>query len=271
MIEPLIWMFKLPEFKKHFIYLAAIGLIFFVLATCSLYLTFFVDFYTNKISMIVFAALIIVPILCLTGYFWCLAENIINRQDCLVANSIFNGKIHMVKNIKLPNWDFRKFLWRGIASIFATIILYIPCSFVCLKVFNNLNNLNVSQVMLFCVLLFIISFIPALLWNYAKRDSVVAVLNIPKATYIMGTYTWRYIFNTILFVLFSVVYASLIYFIAGLLGLDSSIFQLNIDSGQSIIIPIPLMLLFLISYITSIYWLFVNAFLLGTLAPTSEA
>ena len=271
MIEPLIWMFKLAEFKKHFIYLAVIGLIFFISAICSLYLTFIFDFYTNQISTIVFALLILIPILCLTGYFWCVTENAINRQDCIVASSIFNGKIKTVKNIKLPQWDFRKFVWRGIASVFATVLLYIPCSYICIRIFKNLNELNVSQVLLFCLIVFVISFIPALLWNYAKRDSIVAVLNVPKASYIMGTYTWRYIFNTTLFVLFSIVYTSVLYFIANLLGLDSITSQLHIDSVKSVIIPVPLVLFLLISYTTSIYWLYVNAFLLGTLTPTNEA
>jgi hypothetical protein len=42
--------------------------------------------------------------------------------------------------------------------------------------------------------------IPALLWNYAKQDSIFAVWNFSKAVHIMGTYFGKYLWNTILFI-----------------------------------------------------------------------
>jgi len=263
-------MFKIPEFKKHFIYLLIIGLVFFILAVCSLFFVFLFDSYNNILSTVVFIILTAIPIFCLTGYFWCLTENIINREDLVVASSIFNGKIGTIKNIKLPQFDFIKFVWRGIASIFATIILYFPLVYVCARLFNDLSGLTSNDILFFGVIIFIISFVPALLWNYARRDSVLAVLNIPKAVYIMGTYTGRYIINTALFIIYFAIYTSILSVISIVFGLSVLAMPMHLDSMHSVIVPIPLFIFTVFCYVTSIYWLYVNAFLLGTLTPTNE-
>ena len=287
MFEPLIWMFKIPEFKKHFAYLFLMGLIFLAIAMLIPCVDVFIkqdgNIYYNSIISLVQLIFLLIPILCFTGYFWALADSIINRDDDVIASNIYNGRIKTVKKISLPELKFLNFVWRGIASIFATILLCLPCYLIYSKIIVNLqevsqfwqwgNNIQVFYVLF--LIIFVSVFIPALLWNYARRNSVIAVLNIPKAVYIMGTYTGKYVLNTFLFFLLSVIYAIIINEIITITGVhvDFSISTNRVlryaISGDKIFLVSAL--LNMINYIISIYWIFVNSYLLGTIAPTSEA
>lgn len=104
---------------------------------------------------------------------------------------------------------------------------------------------------------------PALLWNYAYKNSVVAVWNIRKAIYLMGNYPFRYIFNTILFILIAVGSS----FVDGFAG---NFMKVAFTSGDIIGMVLSALLLFLLS-LKNIYLIFVFAYLLGTIAPTSES
>ena len=107
-------------------------------------------------------------------------------------------------------------------------------------------------------------FIPALLWNYAARDSVFAVWNIRKAVHIMGNYTGKYIWNTLLYVLFYVVTSVLLSLIATALGIR------DIANQMSMLNIIKLLVYLTISYLQYLYSLYVYAYLLGTIAPPAE-
>ena len=117
---------------------------------------------------------------------------------------------------------------------------------------------------LFFFVLFLLMFIPALLWNYAARDSVFAVWNIRKAVHIMGNYTGKYIWNTLLYVLFYVVTSVLLSLIATALGIRDIATQINVLN------IIKLLVYLTISYLQYLYSLYVYAYLLGTIAPPAE-
>ena len=122
------------------------------------------------------------------------------------------------------------------------------------------SSLPITTALLLYV--FLCAFIPALLWNYAVRDSVFAVWNIRKAIYIMGNYTGKYIWNTLLFIIFYLVDYALIAAIAFILGLN------NIEPGFWS--GIRLLIFYIFSYIQYLYCIYVYAYLLGTIAPPHE-
>ena len=96
--------------------------------------------------------------------------------------------------------------------------------------------------------LFFFAFMPALLWNYAKQNSVFAVWNVPKAVYIIENYFFRYIWNTILFVLFYLLNFFVLY-------------QIYQQFGN---------IVYLAAGILYLYSLHVYAYLLGTLTPLND-
>jgi len=285
--EPLIWMFKVKDFKKHFIFLLFIGLIFLGIALLVPFIALLIkeenNLYYNLILHLVQIILLFIPALCFTGYFWSLTDSIINRDNDIIASNIYNGRIKTIKKISLPELKFFTFIWRGIASIFATILFCLPCYLIYTKIISNMQKIsdfwqwgsNVPNLFMMILIVFISTFIPALLWNYARRNSVTAVLNIPKAVYIMGNYTKKYIVNTFLFILLSVIYAVILNEVVTLTGAGIT-FSISTNgvlrysvSGDNIILSF--VIFNVVNYIISIYWLFVNAFLLGTIAPPTEA
>ena len=287
LIEPFIWMFSVKNFKHHFVYLLLFAAICWSLAAV---LFMFTDgFFTtsnlalNIIIIVALVALIVAPILCLTGYFWCLTDNIIDRDLEAKLNSVYNGKMANLKNvITLPDWDIPRFVWRGIASIFASIIMYIPFTLLMFLVVFNLSllaavyNLNPMQVII-ATYIFVLLFsllVPGLLWNYARRDSVVAVLNIPKAIYLMESYPGKYFFNSFLIVLFSFARSFAMRAIIIALGFGAAIATTSAPTSFTDLINSAFITvyiaLFIIGYVIDTYWIFVNAYLLGTIAPPSE-
>lgn len=283
MIEPLIWMFKTEKFKNHFLYFIIISIvcwgISFGLITFSQSPELPYYLIVNRILIILGIILMILPFLCLSGYFWCLTENVIDRHQEAKVNSVYNGKAKFKEIITLPQLDFRRFVWRGIAGIVATIIMELPIIlFFCLSSFSLANivafwsiNPLVAEIIVILAIFLIMSIIPALLWNYARRDSIVATLNLPKAIYIIGTYTGKYIANTFLYILYSLAYGFILYFILGSFGLAipqagnfGQISDFNILTNQIYVIY------FIVNYLMGIYFIYVYAYLLGTIAPPSE-
>lgn len=286
MLEPLIWMFKAENFKKHFFYLLIICIVYVLLALGFLVLTAIfgsnVDFVTSLSLKLVNLAILLIPILCLTGYFWSLTDNIINRENDITANNIYNGKLKVLNIIELPEFNFLRFVWRGIASIVATILLCLPVIMFYGSLTINLPDVSdfygwtPLQLSIFTsiITLLIAIFIPALLWNYARRDSIVAVWNLPKAIYIIGNYSGTYFKNTFLFVASSYLNSYLIKIFTNLIGLN---FTTSAASNGGILLSIsgsdiilPLILTILVFYVSGIYWIYVNAYILGTIAPPNE-
>lgn len=260
LFEPFIWIFKYEILKKHFLYLFFFTIICLILAPVVTFAIFkFIDIsgiqYYSAVPAII---LTLLPILLLQGYFWKLTEAMIEREFDIKSASVYNGKVKEVFVIEIPQIHALKLIWRGIASIFATIILSLPFG---LMIYSDaVKTLPlVNQLMYY---IFWGLFVPALLWNYAHKDSVVAVWNLRKAVYLMGNYPFRYIWKVLLLVLnFAVDYYALSYFIKifGLFNLEmSAVYILKLAA---------VILLALLKYLYDIY---ICAYLLGTLAPVDE-
>lgn len=268
MFEPFIWMFKTDNFKQHFIYLFFTYIKFFVIAITFLILGVLLPqyFIASIVCYVLSGLFFIAPILCVQGYFWELTESIISRDWDISTANIYNGKIKQIFTVHLPEIKTFKFIWRGIASIVATILMFIP--FVLLMASGTflaaVSSLPVQTALL--LYLFICTFIPALLWNYAARDSVFAVWNLRKAIYIMGNYTGKYILNTVLFIIFYLAD----YFLLALMAFLSGAHDTSSLLSLSLFAIVKLVLFYLFSYVQYIYCLYVYAYLLGTIAPPAE-
>lgn len=278
MIQPFIWMFKHKDFKQHFGYLAGILIKFFIPAIIlSIFLFLFPNFLqiNFQIALLILTALLFAaPFLCLQGYMWELTENIISRDWDIVANSVYNGRIKQVYKIELPELRTFKLIWRGIASVVANILMAIPIILLILisgilgvigcKFFNTTVFANpaypyalIGAVLIYWFL------VPAFLWNYANRDSVVAVWNLRKAVYIAGNYTGKYILNSTAFCTFNFLVSLLISLIKAILSFGLSIANIPFMFATLLIIGIAI-------YFIYIYSVYVNAYLLGTIAPPHE-
>lgn len=276
MFNSLFWMFKQEDFKKHFIYLFSTCMIFLVLASVILFIgeNFVNDAFIKIVIGIAFIVLSACPFLCFQGYFWNLTENIINRETDITSSDVYNGRIKEVYKIELPEIHTGKFIWRGIASIVATLLLCYPIiilvtlSFLGSGDILSFYQLDASSmtILYLCLFLFVGMFIPALLWNYARRDSIFAVWNLPKAIHIIGSYFGKYLWNTILFLCFAFLNFCITNLLTLILGFSASELSFNAEMFFNLK---GIVLLFL-EYSIAIYFIFVNAYLLGTIAPSSE-
>ena len=272
MFEPFIWMFKVPEFKRHFMKLILTLLAFWAPLSVIYFsfLFFFHDFYVEFgfLLNILYIVLCAMPFLCLTGYFWCLTENIIDRSTDVVSSNIYDGKVKVINIIELPDWCLPKFLWRGIASIFASAILTYFIITVMSLIFTGYagvikfwgwNDIQ-SSIFIFIIILCINLLIPALLWNYAAMDSIVAVLNVPKVISIISSNFTRYIIKIISMVVISLLQAVLMQVIFQ----NCAPLIINMGIEQQIIF------LSFVNYIILAYAVYVYAYVLGTMFPTCE-
>ena len=283
MIESLIWMFKTKKFKNHFLFLLSFEIILFLLGLLLILLAVpFRNTFFASALIILSIVCFIVSFLFLQGYFWELTEAVIKRDTDIDATTHYNGKIKVINIIKLPELKFKRLIWRGIASIVASVILFIPVIYILLGLSITavdtikLLNMNTQQTILMYkyLVLFICMFIPALLYNYASKDSVFAVLNLPHAIYLIGNYTWRYFKNTFLFLIFLFSYAFLMNMITTSFGLNFS--TASAETGHNILsisganILFSGIILLFFTLIFRIYFIYVNAYLLGTIAPKEE-
>ena len=266
MFKPFSWMFTTENFKEQVKYLFFIFIKFYLAAI--ILLLFSEYLLSNSIWTVVLPSiaiiLFIIPFLCAQGYFWNVTANIISREWDITSATVFNGKIKEVFKVELPELNTKKFIWRGIASCVATTMMVLPFGLILAGSAwaTSLSNLPPQTIIVLYV--FILMFIPALLWNYAVRDSIFAVWNIRKAIQIMGNYTGKYIWNTLLYVLFYVVTSVLLSLIATALGIR------DIATQVSMLNIIKLLVYLTISYLQYLYSLYVYAYLLGTIAPPSE-
>lgn len=275
MLEPFIWMFKTKNFKKHFWYLFFVYIKFWLpaIVCCVIgYNLFNTQLLLSSILLVVAFALMILPAYCIQGYFWEMAEAVITRGWDIKAASVYNGKVSSIYSVSLPEIHTLKFIWRGFASSVATVIMFIPLILiVSTTIFTgvfalpmlNINMFENTYVVCYLILLlFYIMFIPALLWNYAYRNSVVSVLNIRKAIYIIGNYPGKYFWNAILYFVFNTLTSYIVNFLVSTMKLY--------QCGFNLITIIHGIIIAFIAYLMYIYSLFVYAYLLGTITPPGE-
>lgn len=251
MFEPFVWMFRYEELKKLWVKMFVLTLGFAFLAVCIYHLLVkYVDIFNIQYAALAAGILFLCPIFYIQGYFWELTEAFVNREFDIESANIYNGRIKEIFRLNLPENRILRLMWRGIASIFATFLLFIPLGLMFYSA--NINKLEFTVQMF--ILVFWTVFIPALLWNYARRDSVVAVWNLRKAVYLMGNYPFRYFGKILLLVIWSVI----TYFILNKLYLwIPQYFIKNILIG-------------FLSIVMYLYNVFVFSYLLGTLAPIQE-
>ncbi len=280
MIKPLIWMFKTENFREHYWKLFKNYVIFVLLAFAIMVLSVgFKDYQLISYSLLCLSCVIfIIPFLMCQGYFWELTDEIISRDYDITASEVYNGKISQIFKITLPRWDLKRFIWRGVASIVATMILFVPM--IAMFVFGailgtipayevysipifSIYSFNITPMILLCLMTYLI--IPALLWNYAKRNSIIAVLNLRAGIYLMGNYAGRYFFNSFCFI----VYYFIDYLIMALLV--KLFFGNGILAAQDNILGLILFGAFsLIWVLKYLYTIFVGAYLLGTISDPGD-
>ena len=266
MLEPFYWMFKTEGFKEQVKYLFFIFFKFYLVAIGLALITANLvhDAIFSTILFIISFLFFVLPLFCIQGYFWCVTENIISREWDITSATVYNGKVKEIFKVKLPELNTGKFIWRGIASCVATLMMILPFTIILTTSAFATTFANIPIQTLLIVYVFLTMFIPALLWNYAARDSVFAVWNIRKAIHIMGNYTGKYIWNTILFALFYILSASILSLIAMQLGVQEGATYTSILSAAKLLICLA------ITYLQYLYSLYVYAYLLGTIAPPAE-
>ena len=277
MFEPFIWMFKLPDFKIHFLKLfvvtvilsvQAIILFFPLMMLFSTANSFFVFAIYTIIAVFVFCA----PILFIQGYYWELTSQIIDRSSDIISTSIYAKKVREINKITLPEWDVRRYIWRGFASIIATLIMLIPWIAVIYLNISQIsrNNMNPAiGVPLICFAFLFYLLVPGLLWNYAKRDSILAPLNIPKAIYLFGNYTGKYILNIIIMFFVYVFDIVLTYILNNIFGFSQMITGITGIKALlfSLSIIIPYLIFMLVKWL---YLIHIHAYLIGTITPVGR-
>ena len=244
MIKPFFWMFEKKEFYKNYFFLLSINIIFIIIGLFIFYLSQNINIFDGLLDLVVYAIsglFIIIPLLISLGFFWELTAGIISRELHIQAAQIFDGKVTEKFVYNFPEeFSVKKLLWRGIASIIATILLILAYFY-----FFTSDMFESSFVGLAAniVMGFFAIFIPALLWNY----------------------TFNYFKNLLLAGLFASIDGLLIYAIWKILC------ELNIDyfalSSSDFII---MLILIIICVIKFTYNIFVYSYLLGTIAPPAE-
>lgn len=261
MFQAFIWMFKVKDFKKHVLYMFLLGLISYIIA---LILTIFpIPGIGGIIAKVPAAILFCLPALFITGYFWNLTEEVINRDWDLMLNNIYDGTVKEYYEITLPELSITKNAWRGFASLVAMTLIWIPFGLIAWIGFTSHSYESLSPDAMFIIPIFFGFFFPALMWNYANTNSIFGVWNIRKAIYLMGNYPLKYILNTIIFVIVALI-NSLIDTLVG------TFLQTAVTNQDILGLVLGGVVVFL-SIIKYLYFIFVYAYLLGTIAPPSEA
>lgn len=270
-MESLVWMFKEKDFTKHYWYLVIGTIILTIFSVIGIIILPSLLNAVNIQNIFIIQAILFIAILipCLfpTGYYWELTENIISRQIDISANNIYDGKIKEQYKIELPELKATKFIWRGFASIIASIIMVLPyLILVGLSIFSG-SCAQVSPWIFLTSLIMFSLLIPGLLWNYAKQNSVVSVLNISKAIYLMGNYSFRYFKAIFLMILFNIVNAFLDKYIVKMI---LPYIKKDFDFQDCLLIGGLFVYLILI-FLKDMYMIFVYAHILGTITPAEES
>ena len=273
MLEPLIWMFKTKDFGKRFIQLFftnVLTMLLFVLILLNIFFNINVDFQSIPVLMLAAIIVFIVGSFIIQGYFWELAGNVISRDWDISASSVYSGKINEKYIIKLPEFKPLRLCWRGFASIVATILMFLPfallvistsCTNVfimpieCIEQYNSLYKIC-YDILYFMFLLAL----PALLWNYAKQNSIFAVWSVQKFVYLLDSYTAKYFINSIYFIIFYAINCVVLFAVHYgmlILGFTTESYIPQIVAG-------------LFASFLYLYNLHVYAYLLGTITPVTE-
>ena len=274
-MEAFTWMFRTEGFKKHYLFLCLSGIVLFLLSGIFGYGAYYS---LNLHNMLITILLAVIAIFCFismgllpSGYFWYLTCSAAERQQDFQYSNVYDGTFKETIKVELPEIKPFAFIWRGFASFVATMLLIYPVLILIVitaagSAFSGLNNLPALFVSYGFFFLFLGMLIPGLLWNYAVRNSIIAVWNIPKAIHLLGTYTGRYVLHTALYLLICFTLNILFTWLKGLFGID----DYAIMSGDIASIIKAFVFYYLVLNPIFSYILFVYAYLLGTIAPSGE-
>ena len=264
MFKAFYWMFTDAAVKEMFLknikfilITALIAIAIFFIA--SLFLT---NFIVGGVLFILAIIALLLTTLLIVGYFWEMTASIIERETDIVSSSVYDGKTKSVEKITLPDINFKKCTWRGIASSVAILIMELP---VILLLMSRVFLDNELLLPITIIVQFSIWFLsPGLFWNYAKKDSVFSILNVYTAGHLLEKRPGRYLWNCLLLILNFI-----------LLGLLTILLNYIFSASTPPDINNPLEMLkysiyMLFAYIPWLYNIHVKAFLIGTLGDTND-
>ncbi len=278
MLEPFIWMFKAENFKIRYLQLL-ISIAIFLSAAVVAYATgsaLPASSGAANTFLIISFVLPALLVFLIQGYFWELTASIISRDVDIAASNIYSGKIKSIFKISIPEFKPFAFIWRGFASVIASILMFVPFVLLVMSTlytqifflpYDNIEFYHKLYAISYNIIYFLFfSLIPALLWNYAKQNSVVAVWDLRKAMYLLETYPLKYIWNSILFILFYLFNYAILYVV------QKYIFNLNfVKIASTGVLSMSIFLFIFVTYLIYLYSLHVYSYLLGTIAPISES
>lgn len=260
MLKAFSWIFKHEDCKKHFIFLITMPFIITLLvALIIMILNKFLSSILDAVYLkFIYTMIILFPILFLHGYFWNLMTNIIERKEDITLSNIYGEKPKKEIIIELPELNAFKHIWRGFASFVATLFSFLPYYLLFFTTFMTgtalTSCLYTIPVLTISVYLIYIILLPALFWNYAKTNSVVAMLDIRKGFQIIHLYPKNYILTVLMSILVTVM---------------SSAIDFTLSNIYSISIALTVVSAVII-YLKLIYLIFVQAYIIGTMLPIEE-
>ncbi len=255
MFKSFIWMFKTPDYKSQLLYLVKMFCLFALMAFCAYFAAYILRYehVISNVFLFISGLLTLIPVLIFSGYFWELVSAIMDRNIDFSASNIYDGKIKAKDVVEFPELNTKTFLWRGIASIIATMLLVVPHSLIVMMNTYNLESGFINPRLVVPFSMFFSFFIPAQLWCYAKSNSLTEVLNLRKIVHLTGNYFWRYVITVI-------IYAAMNYFTA---SLEASLY----NNSQTISGVLLIALYWIFKFL---YFSFVYAYLIGAITPAGE-
>lgn len=278
MLEPFVWMFKAKNFKQRYFQLLFSALLVLSIAFLTCYISSLlpIDFSIYFSFFIVFLPVLL--IFFVQGYFWQLTSNVIAREVDISASNVYSGeKIKYLFKIELPDFKPLNFIWRGFAGCVASILMMLPFLLLVLssmytKVFflpfSNIEIYHHIFALSYNIIYFVFfALIPAMLWLYAKENSVVAVWKFRRAIQLLESYPSSYFKNTFIFILFYLFNYFILFLLAKIMYISSVFTNPQLISLESCLIETGFIF---IVYVVYLYSLHVYSYLLGTIVPTTE-
>lgn len=270
-MEAFIWMFKKKDYMKQFL-IFMVTILVLIISAMLIYYNIIVDiknsssinfmFYFKPVFSLFLVAL---PLLIIIGYFFKLTLNVIQRKYTQELSNIYDGIMSKNCEIELPKLNLFSLALKGIGAVIAMIVPITAVSGLFYISFVHGNAHELPLPVWIFIIVFLLFLIPALLWNYAKENTLFSMINLSKSVYIIGNYFFNYI-KTIIALLFASTISSIIsHFTITTFG------STNLAIKTLDIMHINFFIALSLDYILIVYLTFVYAYIIGTIAPIEEA
>jgi hypothetical protein len=257
-------MFQKPETKilfiKNSMILFGITILSLIILCATMYLIFIESVFGCLIIFVL--PLLLIPSLLTLGYFWEMTASVIDRKTDIVSASVYNGKVKLIENIKLPEIKFFKFVWRGISGFVALIIMEVPV----IMIFLNIIIFRKPEWLIVLIIIQVLIWFlyPGLAWNYAKNNSVFSTWNLYTAGHLLENRPGRYLWNLFLMILTWFAFITIVGIAEYIIGIPS---ENDINNMHGLIMYLLPVLIFYLPYI---YLQHVFAFLIGSLGNSND-